>query len=72
MAGPYIADRRLYLDEDGKVVEEKDPRKRTLLVHAGGMLPQERAQALGLTEEKAKAASAENKQRKTAPANKAA
>lgn len=72
MAGPYIADRRLYLDEDGNVVEEGDPRKRTLLVHEGGTLPYERAQALGLIEEKAQAAPAENKQRAAAPENKAA
>jgi len=67
----YVADRRLYLDADGKVVEEGDPNKRYLLVPAGGMLPEARARELGLLDEKAKAEPADNKQRKAAPTNKA-
>lgn len=48
MAGGYVADRRLFLDKDGKVVEENDPTKASLLVGVGGTLPYDRAQALGL------------------------
>jgi hypothetical protein len=49
MASPaYIADRRLYLAADGRVVEARDPDKLTLLVPAGGSLPFEWARALGL------------------------
>lgn len=68
----YVADRRLYLDKDGKVVEEGDPNKVSLLVGAGGMIPEEQARALGLLEEKkAKAAPAKNKAKASAPENKA-
>jgi pyruvate/2-oxoglutarate dehydrogenase complex dihydrolipoamide acyltransferase (E2) component len=45
----YISDKRLYLDKDGKVVDENDPNRTTLLVPAGGRLPTERAEELGLT-----------------------
>jgi pyruvate/2-oxoglutarate dehydrogenase complex dihydrolipoamide acyltransferase (E2) component len=45
----YIASARLYLDKDGKVVDENDPNRTTLLVPAGGRLPIERAEELGLT-----------------------
>jgi hypothetical protein len=68
MAGPYIADRRLYLDKNGKVVEEGDPTKDRLLAPVGGMIPIDQAEALGLL--KAKAEPAENKMRKVAPENK--
>lgn len=44
----YTADRRLYLDKDGKVVEAKDPTRVRLLAPAGGQIPMERARALGL------------------------
>jgi len=73
MAGPYIADRRLYLDKNGNVVEEGDPNKATLLVHQGGILSRDVAERYGLLNDggKAKAGPAENKQRKQAPANKA-
>ena len=73
MAGPYIADRRIYLDRDGKVVEENDPAKHSLLVGEGGTLPEARARDLGLIDDhgKAKAEPSENKVRKAAPANKA-
>lgn len=71
----YVADRRLYLDKDGKVVEDDDPNKVSLLVGMGGTLPEEQARALGLldekkSEEKAKPEPAENKARKAAPENK--
>lgn len=67
----YVADRRLYLDKDGKVVEDDDPAKVSLLVGAGGTLPEEQARALGLLDEKAKSEPSENKARKAAPENKA-
>jgi hypothetical protein len=44
----WIADRRLYLDKDGKVVESDDPTRATLLVPAGGSIPRARARSLGL------------------------
>lgn len=69
----YTADRRLYLDSNGKVVEADSPDRATLLVNVGGTLPLEQARALGLLadEEKAKAEPAANKA-KAAPENKAA
>lgn len=45
----WTADRRLYLDKAGKVVEADNPDRQTLLVAEGGQIPTERAQALGLT-----------------------
>ncbi|MBP7570779.1 MAG: hypothetical protein KBA95_12030, partial [Acidobacteria bacterium] len=47
-ANTWTADRRLYLDRDGKVVEADDPARATLLAPAGGALPLARAQSLGL------------------------
>jgi len=44
----YVASERLYLDDAGNVVSADDPTRRTLLVPAGGTLPQARAEALGL------------------------
>jgi hypothetical protein len=46
--GYWTSDRRLYLDSQGKVVEASDPKRRSLLVSAGGRLPMARAQQLGL------------------------
>jgi hypothetical protein len=46
--GMWTADRRLYLDRDGKVVEADDPSKTSLLVGMGGQLPEDRARTLGL------------------------
>jgi enoyl-CoA hydratase/carnithine racemase len=46
----WTADRRLYLDKDGKVVEASDPDRASLLVNTGGTLPLEQAQALGLVQ----------------------
>lgn len=67
MAGGYVADRRLFLDKDGKVVEENDPTKVSLLVGIGGTLPYDRAQALGLIDYEEKITI---KERSDAPANK--
>lgn len=44
----WIADRRLYLDKDGRAVEADSPDRATLLVPVGGTLLYERARALGL------------------------
>ena len=73
----YIADRRLYLDKDGNVVEEGDPTKATLLVAEGNSLPIERARALGLLdaeqstdEPKAKAKPQANKAKSAPQENK--
>ena len=52
----YTADERLYLDAEGKVVKAADPGATTLLVPAGGDLPIERAQELGLVKQAAKPA----------------
>jgi hypothetical protein len=63
---PYTSDKRLYLTEDGQVVEEGDPRAAILLVGEGGQLSDEDARRYGLTEKteaKAKAAPPENKAR---------
>jgi hypothetical protein len=68
----YTADRRLYLDKNGKVVEANDPTRATLLVAAGATLPEARARELGLlvVEEKAKAEPPQTKARKAAPETK--
>jgi hypothetical protein len=47
----YTADRRLYLNAEGAVVEADDPARATLLVPEGGILPLERARELGLAGE---------------------
>lgn len=44
----YVADRRLYLDKDGNVVEHDNPARVTLLVAEGGRISYTRARALGL------------------------
>lgn len=59
----YKADRRLYLNAEGKVVEDSDPAKLTLLVHEGGTLPLARARELGLTEEQEEAPKSAREQR---------
>ncbi len=46
--GIWKADRRLYLDRAGKVVEATDPTRAMLLVPEGGTLPMDRALDLGL------------------------
>lgn len=71
----YTADRRLYLDKDGKLVEADNPARATLLVAKGGKLSAEDAAKYGLTgtapEEKAQIAPPANKAQAKAPANKA-
>lgn len=66
----WTADRRIYLDREGRAVEAKDPARVSLLVAEGGQIPLEQAQRLGLVAvvEPAKTTPA-NKGRK-APANK--
>ena len=44
----YIAEERLYLDKDGKVVKSDDPTRVQLLVCEGGKLSLDRARDLGL------------------------
>jgi hypothetical protein len=66
----WTADRRLYLDKAGAVVEADDPTRATLLVPAGGALPYERAQALGLIVEPAPAEEAPPPASKPQPKNK--
>lgn len=44
----YIATERLYLNKEGNVVGAKDPSKETLLVAAGGVLPEATARKCGL------------------------
>ena len=55
----WTADRRLYLSQDGQVVEASDPRRHALLVGQGGSIPLEQARALGLVAEAGEAAGAE-------------
>lgn len=45
---PYTADRDLYLNRSGGVVEATDPTRLSLLVRTGGTLPAARARELGL------------------------
>lgn len=44
----WTADRRLYLDKDGKVVEADDPTRQSLLVAVGGTIPLADAERYGL------------------------
>jgi hypothetical protein len=59
----YTSDRRLWITNDGKLVEEGDPRAALLLVGEGGQLSDEDAERYGLTGTKAKAAPPANKAR---------
>lgn len=85
-ANTWTANRRLYLNKAGTVVEADDPARTSLLVAEGGSLPLEQARALGLVNvtpevveetemaspsEKAKADAPSNKARAKAPENKA-
>ncbi len=49
--GTLTSDRRLYANADGKVVEEKDPKRATLIVGQGGALSPQDAQKYGLRSE---------------------
>lgn len=63
----YIADRNLYLDADGNLVEEDDPKQVRQLVGKGGAISTEVAQKHGLLKaKKAKAESAEEAETETA------
>lgn len=53
MAEVWTADRRLYLDKDGKVVEADDPNRTELLAAEGVEVPAARARELGLTQDPA-------------------
>lgn len=44
----WTADRRVYLDAQGRAVEATDPTRRTLLIRQGGQIPLAQAAALGL------------------------
>lgn len=44
----FVADRHLYMDAGGNVVEADDPKKQTLLVAKGNKITYDRARALGL------------------------
>lgn len=67
----WVADRRLYLDEAGNVVEANDPTRRSLLVPAGGSIPLADAERYGLVSREEKAAPAKpNKAKTKAPENK--
>lgn len=50
----WVSDRRWFLDKDGNLVGDKDPRKLTLLVASGGILPLDVAARYGLTGVKGK------------------
>lgn len=78
----YTADRPLFLDKDGNVVEASDPNKLTKLVDAGGKLTAEQAKQYGLSGDpvpsdaadepaEAKAKAPVDNKAKAAPANKA-
>lgn len=68
----YIADRPLYLDESGQVVEHSNPAKMTKLVSAGGRVPEDKAKALGLVKDpEPEAAVVESKAENAPPENKA-
>lgn len=61
ITGPYIADRQLYLNSKGEVVERSDPDAQILLVGKNGEVPYRRAVELGLVGAKAQSAPSENK-----------
>jgi hypothetical protein len=69
--GDYTADRRLYLDKDGNLVEADDPARLTKLVDVGGRLTEAQARGYGLLDD-AKAKAAPANKAKAAPDNKAA
>jgi len=50
--GPYVADRPLYLNAKGKVVEANSPDREILLVGVNGEIPYDRAVLLGLVASK--------------------
>lgn len=69
----WTADRRLYLDQSGKVVEADDPTRVTLLVAEGGTIPLADAERYGLVAvepQQVKAIKPEANKSKKAPENK--
>lgn len=46
----FIADRNIYLDKNGKVVEENDPAQAIQLIGKGGAISTEMAEKYGLLE----------------------
>jgi len=67
----WTADRRLYLDKNGRVVEATDPTRSRLLVPTGGTLPLSQADALGLLPAPAVPVDAPALKGRQAPPNKA-
>lgn len=67
----YVSDKRLYLNDKGEVVEDKDASAVKLLVAAGGVVPYTQAMELGLmSEEDARRASMPNERKaEDAPAH---
>lgn len=49
----FVSDKRLYLDADGNVVNERDSRRVRLLVGAGGSMPRADAERYGLVKTEA-------------------
>jgi len=66
----YAADRRLYLDKTGAVVEADDPARVELLAPAGGTIPMPRAVALGLVPDENNAVETDDKDPKPKTATK--
>lgn len=69
----WTADRRLYLNSKGEAVEAEDASRVSLLVAAGGSIPLEQAQRLGLvevTEQQVKALPPKRNKARVAPENK--
>jgi len=71
----WTADRRLYLNADGKAVEADDPTRQSLLVAQGGTIPLADAEKYGLVTivpaQIANIAPAPEEKAKAAPTNKA-
>lgn len=63
----YVADRNIYLDKDGNVVDENDPTQATQLIGKGGAISTETAEKYGLIK-KAKPEAAESSEAKKTPA----
>lgn len=65
----WTSDRRLYLDDEGKVVGADDPGRTTLLVGEGGKLPADRARELGLISDEDPAPSKPDDDKRKQPTN---
>lgn len=51
VSGPFISDKRYYIDKDGNIVGEDSPKRVTLLVAEGGRISAEQAKRYGLISE---------------------